>query len=499
MALERELAELPFLPPETQSAVRRELAKDPVAFALIYLDHHLRGKETNDQITFSEIHFEWAELALSWKSNVFEHPMTNRHAFIAPRATGKSSWWFLFLPLWAAANGYAQFVAAFAHSAGQAEGHLHTLKHELDTNALLRLDYAELCEPKRKAHGGAIADRQSMIHMRNGFVFAARGVDAASHGMKVGRSRPDLLIFDDVEPGEANYSADQVTKRLGTLTDDLFALNTYARVVLVGTVTMPGSITHQLVKAAAGTEVASWIAEERIQAHHHRPIAVNDDGTERSVWPEKWPLGWLQGRRHTREYAKNYDNDPMAREGVYWLREDFGHGVLDAPTRTILAVDPAVTSKKTSDFTGLAVVSYDPTARRCQIEHAVGVRLTGKPLRDHIVQLLGTYPHITRIVVETNQGGELWQDTLGGLPRVRIVPVTSSRSKEIRFADALRHWQTGRVIHAKPLPLMQEQAVAFPKGAYDDVIDAAVTGVHYFIPPDWQRPAKVGISSASYV
>lgn len=400
--------------------------------------------------------------------------------------------------MWAAANGHIRFVAAFAHSTGQAEQHLATFKHELDDNALLRSDYPELCTPARRKTGTTVADRQGMIHTESGFVFAARGIDAANLGMKVGETRPDLLCLDDIEPDEANYSPDQAVKRLGTVTDSIFPLNIYARVIMVGTVTMPGSIMHQLVKSAHGEDTPNWIVEENVRAHHYRPIITNDDGTERSVWPEKWPLEWLQARRHTREYAKNYDNDPMARDGVYWVRDDFHYGSLPAPTRTLLAVDPAVTSKKSSDFTGLAVVSYQP-GLGCEIKHAVGVRLTGSPLRDHVVKLLGQYPEIRAVLVETNQGGELWREVFHQLPGVKVLTHTSSKSKEIRFADALRHWQRGKVLHTCRLSTLEEQAVAFPKAPYDDIVDAAVSGVHYFLPPEWDRKTRARTTTVNYL
>lgn len=46
-----------------------------------------------------------------------------------------------------------------------------------------------------------------------GLSFAARGIDAASLGMKVGEKRPDLLILDDIEPDESSYSAYQTRIR----------------------------------------------------------------------------------------------------------------------------------------------------------------------------------------------------------------------------------------------------------------------------------------------
>ena len=476
------LVDLPFRPLIEQAEVRRTLAADPVAFALIYLDHHLKGKETGDRITFSEVHYEWATRALGWREPMPE-PMARRHGEIAPRGCGKSTWWFLILPLWAAANGVKRFAAAFADTAAQAENHLATMKHEMGTNPLLRNDYPDLCQPARAQSGTTVADRMGKLKTRSGFVFAAKGIDSSALGMKDGEVRPDLLILDDVEPDEASYSPLLAEKRLGTIVDAVFPLNIYADVVMVGTVTMPGSVMHQIVKAAHGQDAEPWVAEENIQGHHYRAIAVNDDGTERSIWPAKWSLAWLQSRRHTREYAKNYDNDPMARDGVYWTRDDFRYGTLAARTRTLLWIDPAVTAKKTSDFTGLAVVSYSPTEGKVEVRHAVGVRLIGAPLKQAVARLVGQFPEITLVVIETNQGGDLWPDVFDNLPGVRIKTTTSSASKEVRFAEALRHYQEGRVLHSARIPILEEQQVAFPRGQYDDVADAACGGILRFLSP----------------
>lgn len=494
--LDNELVELAFQPAHIQTEIRRALAADPVAFAIIYFSHHL--KDRDGKITFSEAHFAWARLAEGWKVRA-EEPQQNRHAVIAPRECGKSTWWFLILPMWAACNGYQRFIVAFAHAAAQAEGHLSTFKNELDTNPLLRADFPELCEPARRRTGTTVADRQGLLRTRSGFTFAARGIDTAVLGLKVDEERPGVLIMDDVEPDEASYSPLLAEKRLGTVTDAILPLNVYASVIMVGTVTMPGSIMHQHVKHATGVETADWIADEKFQAHYFRPILVNDDGTERSIWPQKWPLTWLREFRHTRSFAKNFDNDPMAREGQYWRREDFQYGEPEnrRAVRWCLAVDPAVTSRKTSDYTGLAIVGKLPEQRRrpdrvhpqglvvneagAVIRYSAQVRLTGQHLKDHVVRLLAEHPEVTEIVVETNQGGDLWRDVFTGIPGIRVRTVNSTESKDVRFATALEFWQRRRVWHTVRHPTLEEQAVGFPRHAYDDVVDAAVIGVQHVL------------------
>lgn len=513
--LDVELAAMADYDPATARAVRRELARDPIAFARIYLEHHLRDKQSGG-ISFAEVHYEWAARISTWCDGVPMAPQSDRHAYVAPREMGKSTWWFLIVPLWTAANGLVKFAAAFSHSATQAELHLKTFKHEMESNALLRHDFPELCQPKRRASSGTtVSDTAGMLIQKNGFVFAARGIDSATLGMKVGDQRPDLLILDDVEPDEAKYSPDLAVKRLGTITDAILPLNVYARVIMVGTVTMPGSIMHQLVKSAAGTEHDGWVSEQEIVAHHHHAIIRSEVGDERSVWPEKWPLEFLNKIRHTRMYAKNYENDPMGREGVYWTSDDFRYGHLEGVTRTVLVVDPAVTQRKTSDFSGLCVASWAPPVDvdgkrvrptkknpgKVVIRHAVGVKLTGAPLRAYIAEkVLPRFGDIRFIQVETNQGGDLWAGPGGVLTGLGVKCGTrwARDSKEIRFARELDHWQRGRVQHAVRLPVLEEQCVAFPNAAYDDVVDAAVAAVSFFLSDPFGK-VRVSARSESYV
>jgi len=500
------LVDLPFRTAAERVAIRKQLARDPVAFAIIYLSPHL--KDHKGRVTFSEVHYEWARIAEGWRAPM--EPQSNRHAFIAPRETGKSTWWFLILPLWAAANEIVHFAVAFAHADSQATGHLATFKRELETNALLRADFPELCEPARKPSSGTtLADRQGMLHTSQGFVFAARGVDSASLGLKVGEVRPDLLILDDVEPDEANYSTQATShnkrslaeKRLGTITDAIFPLNVRARVVMVGTVTMPDSIMHQLVKAANGVETAAWITDERIVAHHHVPILYDNEGEARSVWPEKWSIKWLLSFAHTRSFAKNYLNDPMGRDGDYWTSDDFVYDTLGTnATRWILQLDPAVTTKGTSDFTGWAVVAFKPATDgkrpMTEVIAAGQVKLLGEELRSFVLRLITQYEKIRAVRVEVNQGGELWYTVLHDMP-VKLLVHTSNESKEVRFAYALDLYQRKLVLHREKMRKLEEQMIGFPKAPFDDVADAAVCGILYFMRVP--EVAKSAARSESYV
>jgi len=481
---------------EDPAAGRRMVTRyDPMAFAFIYLSRHIRGDETGGGITLSEIHWDWAREAELWVTPPTS-PAESRLAEIGPRAVGKSTWWFLILPMWAAAHGWCTFVAAFANTPTQAETHLATFKSELDNNAYLRSDFPDLVRPKTRGRGTVAADRVSLYHSESSFIFAASGMDSSNLGLKVGAKRPDLIICDDLEPHEANYSAHLAEKRLSTLLDAILPLNLFARVVLVGTVTMSDSIMHQLVKAAHGN-VAPWIHEQHFTAHHYAAILPNDDGSRRSIWPEKWSLPFLESIEHTREYAKNYANDPLGVDGPYWQFETFKRGHLEAVTRTLISVDPNVTQRESSDFTGLAVIGYSPASHRCIVRGAWQVKLQPAVLRSRVLDMLEEYGG-RLVLVETNQGGDLWRTIFHDMP-VKVRTLHQSEKKEVRAARVLDRYERGKVIHELGAHLAEAegQMVGFPKAPHDDMVDAIGSGVNYFLGRGrMQRPSA---ESAIYV
>jgi len=483
--------------PEGRRLVTRH---DPLLFGWVYLRHHLRSADGD--ITFGDVHLGLYRDALHLVT--IPGPKEDRRAYVAPRGSGKSTTLFLITSLWAAAHGHVHFIAAFSSSATQAQDHLAGLRREFHTNPLLRLDYPDLCAPARKANGTPVADSHAMVHTVSRFSFAARGIDTEVLGLVDPENRrPDLLLLDDVEGDEgAGYSQYQADQRLATIIDGILPMNDRAHVRLVGTATRAGGIMHQLAKTvlAPGEPPADWIREEQFRTTYFAPLVARPDGSERSLWPGRWSTEFLQSIRTTRGYAKTFLNDPVQAGGTYWSKADFTYG--DMPCAfTVLSIDGAVTTKKASDYTGLAVVGAtahkpaDPQ-RRCLVKDVAAVKLTGEALRAKVLELLALHPEIALVLVEANQGGDLWHQTLHDLP-VKIRTFTNSEPKEIRAGrlHALYQRIPSRVVHARRLPAYEEQAVAFPHGAHDDMVDAVGNAVLKLIttaPP--RRPVARSVS-----
>lgn len=462
-------------------ARRRMTRDDPLLFALIYFPKSITDKDTG-VIELSDMHFELCRLARRWRARV--EPMEDRNAVLAPREAGKSTWLFKILPLWGLAHGHVRFVAAFVSTGRQAAGWFTNVQRELDTNRLLREDYPDLCMPMvRASTGRAFTDTKTAYSSRSGATFFAAGIDSSNLGLNVDDARPDLILFDDIEPDESNYSVYQKQQRLITVIDTCMGMNLRAHVMFVGTVVMMGSIFHDFVTLNDGEEQDDnkWAREEKIQIHHFEPIVTNPDGTRRSIWPNRWPLSFLESIENTRPYAKNFANRPANLGGEYWDISDIRYGSLETPAIKVLSIDPATKDKKSADYTAFAVVAYDPSYKRLNGEYggyevvdAADAHLVpGDPFVNRVKSFLAVHPDITHVIIETNQGGMVWRSMLEreGLP-VIIWEVVASEHKWTRAARALVHYQDGGVRHRRKFPRLEGQMLAFPKVHNDDLIDA---------------------------
>jgi hypothetical protein len=415
--------------PAVVSGFRRRVAEaDVLTWALVYCPMHLTLDDGS--ISLSDIHAEWVEHADD----------RARRIYIAPRGAGKSTWHYLIIPLYLAATGRRKFIAAFSDSGTQAELHLSTLKLEMARNDRLRQDYPDLCAAGKRPTGASVADNQALLFTKSGFAFAARGADGSSLGI--------------------------------TLTDAILPMGSQtASCTVVGTTTMRGSIIHQAVHHSV--EPASWIDEENFTVHHALPF---DDAGE-SVWPERWSTEYLRSIEGTRSFRLSFLNEPATVDGEYWVESDFSYGTLPSVSKRIVVVDPAVTTNRTSDETGVAVISYSAAQRMACVEEAFGIKVKGEPLRQRVLGLIQRYPDIAECYVERNQGGEMMVESVFHDMPVPVETKHNSIKKEIRIETLLSFYRRGVVLHARKLPALEDQQREYPHVLTDDVVDVVAIGM----------------------
>jgi phage terminase large subunit-like protein len=171
--------------------------------------------------------------------------------------------------------------------------------------------------------------------------------------------------------------------------------------------------------------------------------------------------------------GEDLDDNPDA----LWQREGLDHRrVREAPglARVVVAIDPAATSKDSSDETGIVVAALGTDGRGYVLADRSG-RFKPDAWARRAVEAYHEFS-ADRIVAEGNQGGEMVEHVLGtvekGLP-IRIVHAT--RGKVTRAEPIAALYEQGRVSHVGSLPQLEDQLCTWTPGAGSpDRLDALV-------------------------
>lgn len=493
--------------PETRRALTRA---NPLLFAILYLPHHFPSHD--GEMHFSQFHltlYKWAAGTWHQRPN-----MTNaRDAFLAPRGSGKSTTLFCLILMWGACNGFVKFVAGYSDSENTVKMHYDTFRDELTGNALIKADYPKMSLGKHQWEneiegqdnsGNKVINTAMNLKTYGGFVFMIRSISSNSLGVKVGALRPDLILLDDIERAGGDYSVKQAKKRLESLTGGILPQSQPigARVILVGTNLMQGSIIDGMIKVARGQEGPTWIKGQYFNVHWFRPFIIRDDGSKQSFWPGMWSTEELTEWQlaDPAKFAINFDNQPEADGGAFWEEKDFVYGSIPQHLINfgVLSIDPAVTVTRKSDFTAMAIGFFSRKLNRYEIVFSNQYKITPAELRLKVEMLCNTYPEITSIYIETTQGGDTWKEILKGI-NVKILTEKPTESKELRAQRALNVYQTlqedglPRVVHRAKFPDLQSQMKAFPNGSHDDLVDSVtqlINAIEKRIREDAQRQGR---------
>ncbi len=141
------------------------------------------------------------------------------------------------------------------------------------------------------------------------------------------------------------------------------------------------------------------------------------------------------------------------------------HAALD---RIVVAVDPPATSGEHADECGIIVAGV-LNGENTATAYVLADRSMGA-LSPHewASRAIGAYHEFMadRIVVETNQGGEMVREIIRQIdPTVAVRDVRASRAKRLRAEPVAALYEQGRVRHAGAFPLLEDQMTTFTGAA----------------------------------
>ena len=173
------------------------------------------------------------------------------------------------------------------------------------------------------------------------------------------------------------------------------------------------------------------------------------------------------------EILEESDNAMWKREWLDEGRLEVGPGDLE---RVVVAIDPAVTSKKTSDETGIIVAGKDSEGEFYVLNDS-SARYTPSAWSEKAIMLYNQY-QCDKIIAEVNNGGQLVEHTLRTQSEnVPYKSVHASRGKRTRAEPIASLYEQGKVHHVGNLERLENQLCNWEANSGDpspDRLDALV-------------------------
>ncbi len=365
-------------------------------------------------------------------------------------------------------------------------------KHVMSIGALLESDaiaryYPSLGERDVSKYGASKGWRRNRLRTASGFTIDSVGLDTATRGIKVEDARPDFMIVDDVD--SVSDTPQATTKKITTLTQSILPAGSIDLAVLaVQNLITQDSIFSRL--AGRSRHEADFLADRIVSGPFPAILdLVTERQNGRSVIVSGTPLWQGQDLNACQDAIDTYGERAFRRESQQQVDLDTGSKfrrewfpiVDEAPVnaRRVRYWDLAATEAKPGtdpDWTaGALVAEKDGQYWICDIAHFRGtpqineqrVRQTadldGLPVDVYMEQEPGsggvnTIDHYARTVLK---GRSFHGDRVTGSKELRANPVSSA-------AEAGNVFLVRGLWNAEFL----DEAVAFPGGAHDDMVDA---------------------------
>jgi hypothetical protein len=446
-----------------------------------------------------------------WVNAINEDSSPRPFIAIWPRGRGKSTHAEMVVSMLGGreARRYCLYVC---ETQDQADKHVMTIRNILESDSLTAA-YPRLGRP-RVGKNGSRTWRRNMLTADNDFTVEAIGLDKAVRGQKIDWSRPDLIVFDDVDSKHDKVAA--VKKKEDTITTSILpAGSENCAVLFAQNLIHDDSIAHRLSKRPGTKGAADYLANRIVSGPFK---AVDGLKYEAAVQEEDDSIRWqiTAGRSLWAGFTEAVCEAEINREGPTAFELESQHEIDTDDPEALLSTD-ILRLCRVSDHPDFirAAVAVDPsggagqcgiiaggTARHGRAIHGYTTHDLSTPLKTESLkwaeEALRAY-HLADadcVIVERNFGGDMaasnirqavLRDAEGKVivdgRHVKIIEVNASRGKEIRAEPVASLFQRGLWHHVGYFPELEKQWTKWKPGTKPspDRLDAEVWLATYLL------------------
>ena len=356
--------------------------------------------------------------------------------------------------------------------------------------------YPALATPKVSVVGTRAGWRRNRLITSSGFIVDALGLEVQKRGAKIEEQRPDLFVFDDIDhPEDSKSTTDK--KRL-RITNDLLpagVIEGLAVIAIQNLIKEDGIFAELAIREdTEDLKAADYLGTRIISGPVPALEGLTHEGNKITGGTPTWEGQSLEHcqalvdkRFGITTFLAECQHDVGVPDGGMFSHldfryEDFSDELLRSFDRVVCWVDPAVTDTDKSDANGIQVagirgqVKYMLWSWERRSSSGETLRMAARKAIEYGAQHVG---------VETDQGGDLWEDAYKqaclaeGVPLSKAPAYTSEKagagfgSKQHRAQLMLTDYERGRIVHVRGTHETLERSLKrFPIKKPYDLVDA---------------------------
>lgn len=413
-----------------------------------------------------------------WHKGVFCMQTGQFTNVVIPRGFSKTTICGNVVPIYCQVYRLKRFILYVSAAERHSWDQLDAVKREYDTNAKLVAIYGSLVPPP----GSNARWAADQFQLANGCVMVARGRNGAVRGLKVGDTRPDLVIVDDLEDKESVKTPESRQKTnqfwIADLKPVINQFDPDAGFFFLGTKLHNDALlmvhrrdpdfTSVVLDAEFKSGEMLWDVMMSKAKLERAKLAASNAGELQSFYME---------------YLPNWD---MPEEGKLFRRSQFKHGMPEDLTayRFAIACDPAISSKKKADDAVIFVAGMGPRGQICLVDCWYKHGATPRDIVDNFMRMAKQWKcQIGGIEANAYQAAlvHLVVEEMhrpGNAYYFEVKAVTHTTKKEERIKGVLQpRYAAGYITHARPFPKLEYQLEEFPMADHDDHPDCAAQAV----------------------
>lgn len=385
--------------------------------------------------TWSTFHYD---LVKALEDIIFNHKNEEtKNVRAAPRGHAKSTFVSFAFPLWCICYGYKQTIIVISCSADMARLFLTRIREELEFNELIIKVFGKL--------QGSSKWNNSEILTSTGVYCVGKGAGQQMRGLNF-KSRPDLVIIDDLESEESVATETQratldkwfssAVMKMGSPNCDFFFIGTVLSYdsLLYKLLTLPTysmwqrKIYRAVIKFSEST---LWLEWEEKMTNLSDPDPYNTakkfylkhkkemlKGTK-VLWEsqrENMYLHLMETRLQDEEaFNSEFQNDPQTEKSRIFKEEWLEENTYEYPPnikRVYGAVDPSCGKNRKADTSAIVILGEGEDNYIYVLEASIKVRRVEDIILD-MEKIIGKYYNLLEgFVVETNQFQALFSTTV---------------------------------------------------------------------------------------